>query len=142
MFKLFTYFLIILALLFTASLRFRSMALSSGRFWSTVAVILQNPFASYEDKMTMKYPRFFPFMRMVSANTPEDSIVYLPSDPKIPYGEPMWPISNFQVVSSLLYPRTVIAFVPGIIPLKGPRGKTFIIKFDPSLGQLEELIEL
>lgn len=142
MLKRLVYFLIIITLFFAVSLRLRSIGHSANRFWSTIAIILQNPFASYEDKMTMKYPRFFPFMRMISANTPQDSTIYLPRDPGIAYGEPMWPIANFQVVSALLYPRTIIAFSPDLIPQKDPSAKTFIIKFDPAHNPSEELIKL
>lgn len=81
-------------------------------------------------------------MQQISLTTPANSIIYLPKDPGLPYGEPMWPIANFQVVSALLYPRTIIAFSPDLVPQQDSTLKTYLIKFDPTSNQTEKLIEL
>lgn len=90
----------------------------------------------------MKYPRFYSFMRKVKSETPSSSGIYLPQEPNLTYGEPMWPIANIQIVNALLYPRTVMAYDPNYYYTKDQEANTYIIQFDPALDQSESLIKL
>lgn len=110
--------------------RLSGILASASSFWSTIDIILENPRATYTEKMTLQYPRFYPFMQWIKENTPEHSTIYLPPDPGITYGEPMWPIAHIQVVSALLYPRQVVGHTQGVIPHKYSNSPTYVIKFN------------
>lgn len=70
---------------------------------ASLTPIIQDPFASYDDKMTSAYPGFYPFMLMVRSHTPEDSTIVIP-----PQSSPWVTEGNGNMVTRFLYPRIII----------------------------------
>ncbi len=69
--------------------------------------ITSNPFATYEQKMTIAYPGFYPAMKEVVKLTPPDSTILIP-----PQGHPWEQEGNGAMVTYFIYPRKAINFIP------------------------------
>jgi len=87
-------------------LRTSSIIASAGNFVKTLEPIYRHPFATTDQKLAMKYPRYYDFIQEIKKSTPEDSTIYLPSV-HLSYGTPMWALGQIQMTQTLLYPRTV-----------------------------------
>jgi hypothetical protein len=106
-------------------LRFQSAIESFRPFVATLAPIFTDPHASYEEKMSMKYPVYFDFIQQLKNLTPDDSIIYFPQI-DIPRGVPMWVAGQMKVDAALLFPRRVEFFQDQTADMKIPTYVVFI----------------
>lgn len=84
-------------------------------FILTLTPMFYHPVASYDEKMSSKYPVFYDYLNIIKSLIPENSNVYI-NDTGDVYTTAMGPISNLQVSSALLYPRNVKLFETGDVP--------------------------
>jgi len=93
-------------------IRIKSILINSSSFFKTLEPIWQHPFATKAEKLTMKYPRYYPLMQEIKNTTPENTTIYLP-EVNIPYGQPLWALGQMQMTQTLLYPRNVKKYLTG-----------------------------
>ena len=123
--KLIIILTVILAI-FIVVLRMASIINNIKPFLLTLEPIIKNPTASYGEKMTMKYPKYFPYIEKLLVLTPADSVIYIPSDSVYP--DPMWYISFKAVDEGLLYPRKIIQSED--TPVIVDDGPTYVVLFN------------
>jgi len=112
-------------------LRVSSAIHYSKAFIDTLTPIFFNPHASYDEKMSVRYPLYFDFIKFIKTKTPEESTIYIP-DVSIPYGDKMWPITSIEITSALLYPRRIVRFQEGVPSKNDTMAYVVIIKGEPS----------
>lgn len=95
-------------------LRLESAIKATKPFVDSLTPIILYPHASYDDKMSMKYPEYYYFIKEVKYIVPEDADIYIPNI-NIPYGENMWALTNLNITSSLLYPRRIHLFTKEVL---------------------------
>ena len=98
--------LLVMGAILLFSSRLQSILVSGNSFLETLRPMIEKPFATYDEKMAMKYPVYYDFIQAVKEITPEDSVLYLP-ELNIPRPKPMWALGNIQITQPLLYPRKV-----------------------------------
>ncbi|OGJ37774.1 MAG: hypothetical protein A2383_01660 [Candidatus Pacebacteria bacterium RIFOXYB1_FULL_39_46] len=97
--------------------RIKSILVSGNSFFATLQPIIDQPFASYDEKMAMQYPVYYDFIQDIKKITSEDSLIYLP-EINISRPQPMWALSSIHITQPLLYPRKVQKFDINNLPLK------------------------
>lgn len=68
-------------------------------------MVIRDPLASYDRKMTYKWGDFYIYMLMIRQNTPENSIIYIP-----PMRAPWGLEGNEGLVRGFLFPRIIRPF--------------------------------
>jgi|GEM_PF-5765819 len=102
----YSHYILWILITFLIFIRVKSILVSSSNFIKTLEPIFQHPFATTDEKLTMKYPRYYPLIQEIKRLTPEDATIYLPIV-NIEYGQPLWALGQIQMTQTLLYPRTV-----------------------------------
>ena len=77
----------------------------------SLSPLLRDPFASYDTKMTLSYPGFYPAMQQILQLTPPDSSIVIP-----PQAAPWVTEGNSALVRRFLYPRQILTWdqFPGV----------------------------
>ncbi len=99
---------LVLVLIF---LRLQSAINSLKPFYLTLEPLILRPHATYDEKMSMRYPVFFDYITRVTTLTSENSTVYLPL-PTTSFSNEneMGRLTNLAISSALLFPRDVAFF--------------------------------
>ncbi len=82
-------------------------------------IIIKNPTATYDQKMTTTFPDFYPAIKIIENLTPKDATIIIPPQ-KIPWVSE----GNDAYLNRFLYPRTII-HLPEDQTL--PSGKVYLI---------------
>jgi hypothetical protein len=105
-------------------LRIDSLVRSINSFWETLKPIVYQPHATYDEKMSERFPEYYGLIKRVLSITPDNCVIYTP-DPNLLTDKNLWPFSNKAISSGFLFPRQAIPYSGTVT--KDAKLPTFVI---------------
>lgn len=153
--KIFWALLLFSCIIYMGYARLNSVITSRSQFIKTLEPIIKHPLATYDEKMSFKYPIYYDFIQEIRNNTPNNCTIYVPHT-GIPYPKAMWAIDLMQLTQTALYPRKVVSiekyiegsddeksykiFIHGEGLEEYPESSIVILKTDEDLGKMGLII--
>jgi hypothetical protein len=119
--------IIIVLVVIISTARIGSLVYHIRDFFGTLSPIFNHLNADYDEKMDLKYPEYYQFIRTAKSLIPLDSNIYLTICQTATMSSALiLNLHNYPLTMTLLYPRDVILSSPGDVTDKNNR-PAFII---------------